>query len=48
MIEMGKIREIVYPVVYTKDNMIIKEGDIGSLVYVMKGEQDYFDPWGYV
>ena len=40
-LEMGQIREIVdcmYPVEYTKDNMIIKEGDIGSLVYVMEGK----------
>ena len=47
-LEMGQIREIVdcmYPVEYTKDNMIIKEGDIGSLVYVMEGKWIYyFDP----
>ncbi|KAK3580700.1 hypothetical protein CHS0354_005703 [Potamilus streckersoni] len=38
-LEMGQIREIVdcmYPVDYTKDSLIIKEGDVGSLVYVME------------
>ena len=46
-LEMGQIREIVdcmYPVEYTKDNMIIKEGDIGSLVYVMEGKWDSLIP----
>ena len=40
-LELGQIREIVdcmYPVEYTKDSMIIKEGDVGSLVYVMEGK----------
>lgn len=38
-LDMGQIREIVdcmYPVDYTKDSLIIKEGDVGSLVYVME------------
>lgn len=38
-LEMGQIREIVdcmHPVEYNKDSMIIKEGDVGSLVYVME------------
>ncbi|KAK3089563.1 hypothetical protein FSP39_004640 [Pinctada imbricata] len=38
-LDMGQIREIVdcmYPVEYTKDSLIIKEGDVGSLVYVME------------
>lgn len=40
-LDMGQIREIVdcmYPVDYTKDSLIIKEGDVGSLVYVMEGK----------
>jgi cGMP-dependent protein kinase len=39
-LEMGQIREIVdcmSPVEYSKDSLIIKEGDVGSLVYVMEG-----------
>ena len=39
-LEMSQIKEIVdcmYPVQYEKDNLIIREGDIGSLVYVMEG-----------
>ncbi|XP_050394636.1 cGMP-dependent protein kinase 1 isoform X2 [Patella vulgata] len=38
-LDMGQIREIVecmYPVEFTKDSIIIKEGDVGSLVYVME------------
>ena len=37
----AQIREIVdcmYPVEYNKDSMIITEGDVGSLVYVMEGK----------
>ena len=40
-LEMSQIQEIVdcmYPVEYGKDSCIIKEGDVGSLVYVMEGE----------
>ena len=53
-LELGQIREIVdcmYPVEYTKDSMIIKEGDVGSLVYVMEGKLifvDKRDRWLYV
>jgi cGMP-dependent protein kinase len=39
-LEIGQIREIVdcmYPVEYKPESMIIKEGDVGSLVYVMEG-----------
>ena len=39
-LELPQIREIVdcmYPVEYKTDSMIIKEGDVGSLVYVMEG-----------
>ncbi|XP_071108152.1 cGMP-dependent protein kinase 1-like isoform X1 [Haliotis cracherodii] len=38
-LEMSQIREIVdcmYPVEYSKDSTIIKEGDMGNLVYVME------------
>lgn len=38
-LDMGQIREIVdcmYPVEYEKESIIIKEGDVGSLVYVME------------
>lgn len=40
-LEPSQIREIVdcmYPVEYCKDAVIIKEGDVGSLVYVMEGK----------
>ena len=40
-LDMGQIREIVdcmYPVEYGPDSLIIKEGDVGSLVYVMEGQ----------
>ncbi|XP_042623002.1 cGMP-dependent protein kinase 1-like isoform X2 [Cyprinus carpio] len=39
-LELSQIQEIVdcmYPVEYDKDSCIIKEGDVGSLVYVMEG-----------
>ncbi len=42
-LEMGQIKEIVdcmYPVEFRKDSMIIREGDVGSLVYVMEGERE--------
>lgn len=40
-LELSQIQEVVdcmYPVDYGKDACIIKEGDVGSLVYVMEGE----------
>lgn len=39
-LEISQIQEIVdcmYPVEYGTDSCIIKEGDVGSLVYVMEG-----------
>lgn len=39
-LELSQIQEIVdcmYPVEYDKESCIIKEGDVGSLVYVMEG-----------
>lgn len=43
-LELSQIQEIVdcmYPVEYGKDSCIIKEGDVGSLVYVMEGENTH-------
>lgn len=43
-LELSQIQEIVdcmYPVEYDKESCIIKEGDVGSLVYVMEGKR-----WG--
>lgn len=40
-LEAAQIREIVdcmYPVDYSAGSLIIKEGDVGSIVYVMEGE----------
>lgn len=40
-LEPGQIKEIVdcmYPVEYVRGSLIIKEGDVGSIVYVMEGE----------
>jgi hypothetical protein len=40
-LESTQIREIVdcmYPVSYAAGSLIIKEGDVGSIVYVMEGE----------
>lgn len=39
-LDMTQITEIVdcmYPVQYTSKSLIIKEGDVGSIVYVMEG-----------
>ena len=40
-LELSQIREIVdcmHPVDYKQGSWIIKEGDVGSLVYVMEGQ----------
>jgi hypothetical protein len=40
-LEITQIREIVdcmYPVQYAACSLIIKEGDVGSIVYVMEGK----------
>lgn len=40
-LEMTQIREIVdcmYPVEYAAGSLIIKEGDVGSIMYVMEGK----------
>ena len=40
-LEGTQIREIVdcmYPVQYAAGSLIIKEGDVGSIVYVMEGK----------
>lgn len=58
-LEMTQIREIVdcmYPVEYAAGSLIIKEGDVGSIVYVMEGMLNFsmndlnnalaeFQPW---
>ena len=39
-LDITQIREIVdcmYPVKYAAKSLIIKEGDVGSIVYVMEG-----------
>lgn len=44
-LESTQIREIVdcmYPVEYASDSVIIKEGDVGSIVYVMEGKFLFF------
>ncbi|XP_044516268.1 cGMP-dependent protein kinase 1 [Gracilinanus agilis] len=45
-LELSQIQEIVdcmYPVEYGKDSCIIKEGDVGSLVYVMEDGKVYLE-----
>lgn len=40
-LDTGQIQAIVecmYPVEYSNDDIIIQEGDVGSLVYVMEGK----------
>jgi hypothetical protein len=32
----------MYPMDYAKGSLIIKEGDVGSIVYVMEGKLDRF------
>ena len=41
-LESAQIKEIVdcmYPMEYAKGSLIIKEGDVGSIVYVMEGKK---------
>lgn len=43
-LESTQIREIVdcmYPVSYAAGSLIIKEGDVGSIVYVMEGKETF-------
>lgn len=43
-LDITQIKEIVdcmYPVQYAAGSLIIKEGDVGSIVYVMEGELIY-------
>lgn len=50
-LEMTQIREIVdcmYPVEYAAGSLIIKEGDVGSIVYVMEGEFLFFFPLSHL
>ena len=44
-LESTQIKEIVdcmYPMEYVRGSLIIKEGDVGSIVYVMEGELQNF------
>lgn len=44
-LDINQIREIVdcmYPVQYAAKSLIIKEGDLGSIVYVMEGKRAFF------
>jgi hypothetical protein len=44
-LELTQIREIVdcmYPVTFPAGSIIIREGDVGSIVFVMEGELLYF------
>ncbi|KOC60007.1 cGMP-dependent protein kinase, isozyme 2 forms cD4/T1/T3A/T3B, partial [Habropoda laboriosa] len=44
-LELTQIREIVdcmYPVTFSAGSTIIREGDVGSIVYVMEGESLIF------
>lgn len=44
-LDTTQIREIVdcmYPVDYAAGSLIIKEGDVGSIVYVMEGEYSFY------
>ena len=46
-LELAQIREIVdcmYPVDYPRGSLIIKEGDVGSIMYVMEGAWPRCDP----
>ena len=43
-LESAQIKEIVdcmYPMEYAKGSLIIKEGDVGSIVYVMEGKIEH-------
>ena len=49
-LELAQIREIVdcmYPVDYPKGSVIIKEGDVGSIMYVMEGKRAADGRFGY-
>lgn len=40
-IQIKEITDCMCPVEYAKDSLIIKEGDYGSVVYVMEGKCVY-------
>ena len=45
-LEMDQIMSIVdcmYPLEQKNDSLIIKEGDVGNLVYIMEGKRIAFD-----
>jgi cGMP-dependent protein kinase 1 len=37
-IQVREIVDCVYPVDFQKDSIIIKEGDVGSILYVLQGQ----------
>lgn len=37
-VQINEIVECMYPVEYAAGSLIIKEGDVGSIVYVMEGK----------
>ena len=42
-LEIDQIESIVdcmYPVDFNEDSLIIKEGDVGNVVYIIEGTQD--------
>lgn len=41
-IQMKEIVDAMYPVEYTKDSWIIKEGEVGSMVYMLEGAPHSF------
>ena len=44
-LEVNKIESIVecmYPVEFSQDSLIIKEGDVGNVVYIIEGRFIYF------
>jgi len=48
-LEDSQLREIVdcmYPVTFQKDSIIIKEGDVGSILYVLQGASSQLVVYG--
>lgn len=50
-LDVGQIKEIVdcmYPEHYKEGSIIIQEGDVGSIVYVLEGELIFFYLVGFL
>ena len=41
--QINAIVECMYPMEYEKDSLIIVEGDVGNLVYVIEGKFEFLD-----